>query len=145
MKEDDDEFKVFYLFAKGHNLEDKFEYAKAQKKFEKAWRISHTNLEKYVAARHLAGYQKSFKAQLEWFLKSLDYGLKIDDKTVMGMLPSHYHDIGECYEELKDYENAKANYILGKNYLEYIPTDKEGRWVIDALYEGIERMDQKGF
>lgn len=143
--DDDDLSKVFYLCSQAHNLEDKFDYAKAKEKFEEAWRISRTDFAKYVASRQLAGYQKSFEAQLEWFLKSLEYGLNIDQEVLKGMLSSHYHDIGECYEELKDYEKAKTNYLLGTKYLEYLGEDKDGRWVIDALYDGIERMTQKGF
>ena len=133
------------LYVKAYLLESEFDYKEAKKKYELLWSLSYDDYDRYFLARILAAYQNSFEDQLDWWLTALEYWVKLDREAFEGVLPSLYFEIGETYENLMDFKNAKAHYLLGSSFLKYLPGGDMAKWVIEALADGIERMNKKGF
>lgn len=137
--------QIFQLYLEGQTLEELCEFEEARRKFEQAWSLSQTDFEKSLSARFLAAHQNTSLIQLEWLTLSLNIVLKSSNQMLKTSLPLLYHEIGQCLEDLMEYANAKANYLMGQGHLDYLPNGGEGAWEIEALKECIERMDQMGY
>ncbi|MBK8503162.1 MAG: rRNA adenine methyltransferase [Saprospiraceae bacterium] len=127
------ENQVVRLCAEGMEFEGKGENGKASEKFEEAWNFSQNDFDKFTSAHYVARHQKSIIEKLNWDKTALDFALKISDKIVKGSLPSLYLNIGKCHEDLNDFVNARANYVSGKSYFEYLPTDGYGNMIKKVL------------
>jgi len=139
MKFDPDN-EVVKLCALGMEFEGKGEKKKAAKLFQKAWKVSDTYFDKYISAHYVARHQKSVAEKLQWDKTALGFALKIDNKTIKGILPSLYLNIGKCYEDLKDFDTARTHYMLGKSYFDYLPTDGYGNMIKAGVEAGMERV-----
>lgn len=135
--------KVVKLCAEGMEFEGKGEKGKASEKFELAWKLSESDFEKFTSAHYVARHQKSVSEKLKWDTIALDFALKIDDEKVEGTLPSLYLNVGKCYEDLKDFDNAKINYLSGKSYFDYLLNDGYGNMIKNGILSGIERISKK--
>ncbi len=136
------ENRIVKLCAEGMEFEGKGEKGKAAKKFEEAWHLSQNDFEKLTSAHYLARHQKSVTEKLKWDKAALEFALKINDKTIKGTLPSLYLNIGKCYEDLDDFDNAKTNYASGKSYFDCLPADGYGNMIRKGIENGIERINQ---
>lgn len=133
--------RVIQLCAEGMEAEGKGELIEASNLFNKAWTIAATDFEKFTAAHYVARRQKTISDKLKWDETALDYALKIDDETVKGALPSLYLNIGKCYEDLDDFENAKSNYETASSFQDFLPDDGYGNMVRAGISNGLIRVN----
>lgn len=101
---------------RGMEMEDKNQPDKALNLFTQGWNEATTDFEKFLAAYYIARQQKTAADQLKWLQTALDFGIKSNDESVKGALPSLYFKIARCYANLGDPENAQKNDELGTQY-----------------------------
>ena len=136
----DQDNEVVKLCAEGMEFEGKGQPEEALKLFQKAWNLSKTDFEKLTSAHYVARHQGSIEEKLNWDLIALNSALNIDDLTVKGTLPSLYLNIGKCYEDLNDFENARKNYLSAKSYFDFLPSDGYGNLIKMGVESGIKRV-----
>src|SRR6266481_2571877 len=107
---------VIKLCLQGMAMEEKGNPEEASRLFLQAWNEATNDFEKFTAAHFVARHQKNVSGKLKWLETALAFALKINDNAVNGALPSLYSNIGKCYEDLNDTENAKKNYELAKSF-----------------------------
>lgn len=107
----------------GMSLEDSGNVEEASTMFHKAWTEATDDYEKFIAAYHLARQQKDIIDKLKWMETSLQCALNINDDNVKSAYSTLYVNIAQCYEELRDSDNAKRNYKLSELY-KGAPSDK---------------------
>jgi rifampin ADP-ribosylating transferase len=77
---------------------------------------------------------------LKWDQIALQFALKIDSDTVKETYPSLYLNIAKCYEDLKDFANARKNYRLALSFTDLLPQDGYGNMIRVGITNGIERV-----
>ena len=132
--------KVIQLCAKGMELEGHGQSAEASAVFYEAWNVATTDFEKFTAAHYVARHQKNITDKLQWDKEALKYALQMDDETVKDTLPSLYLNIGKCYEDLGDFENAKMNYEAAFSFADSLPDDGYGNMIRTGIRNGLERV-----
>lgn len=114
---------VVKLCLLGMELEEKDKPDEAAKLFLQAWNEATNDFEKFIAAYYLARHQKTVSDQLNWLETALQFALKVNNEAVNSALPSLYLNIAKCFENLGNYDKAKANSDLATTY-KYYPSDK---------------------
>ena len=104
--------KVIRLCMQGIAMEEQGKPAEATLLFLQAWNEAANDFEKFIAAYYFARQRESAADRLQWYQTALQLALVIDSPAVEGALPALYLNIGKCYEELGDIENAKMNHEL---------------------------------
>jgi rifampin ADP-ribosylating transferase len=89
---------VIKLCIQGMAMEENGNAVEALKLFLQAWNESTNDFEKFTAAYYVARSQTDAHDKLEWFKKTLELGLKINDVTVTSAFPSLYSRTAYCYE-----------------------------------------------
>jgi rifampin ADP-ribosylating transferase len=107
---------VIKLCIQGMAMEENGTVDEARNLFLQAWNESTNDFEKFTAAYYVARSQTDVHEKLEWFKKTLEFGLKINDVTVTSAFPSLYSRTAECYEELNDPNAAERNRELAKSF-----------------------------
>src|SRR4051794_21226478 len=102
--------KVVQLCVKGMELEGQGQLTAASIIFNKAWDIAVNDFEKFTAAHYVARHQKSILDKLNWDQVALNHALMINNDAIKETLPSLYLNIGKCYEDLNDFDNASKFY-----------------------------------
>ena len=115
--------KIIKLCVQGMDMEGEGRPEEAGKLFLQAWEEATNDLEKFIAAHYVARTQTNVSDKLRWLKTALQFALKINDDTVKSAFPSLYSNIGKCYEDLDDAENAKKNYELARSFKDK-PSDK---------------------
>ncbi len=133
--------KVVELCIKGMELEGQGELTQAINVFDKAWNIATTDFEKFTAAHYVARHQKTIIDKLEWDKTALQHALNINDATIKSTLPSLYLNVAKCYEDLKDFEQAKTNYQEAFSFTSFLPEDGYGNTIKKGIDKGLERID----
>jgi rifampin ADP-ribosylating transferase len=132
--------KIVKLCAQGMSLEGEGKPEEAGKMFQQAWNESSNDFEKFTSAHYVARHQESVSDKLKWDSIALNFALKINDDTVKGTYPSLYLNIGKCYEDLKEMDNARKNYQLALSFSDYLPNDGYGKMIKSGIMNGIERV-----
>lgn len=132
--------KIVQLCAKGMELEGQGQLTDASNLFDEAWDIATTDFEKFMAAHYVARYQKSISDKLKWDETALQHALHTDDESVKGTLPSLYLNIGKCYEDLNDFDNAKNNYQAAFTFTSFLPDDGYGNMIKAGITNGLDRV-----
>ncbi|MEO8109604.1 MAG: tetratricopeptide repeat protein [Ginsengibacter sp.] len=132
--------KVIQLCAKGMELEGHGRPADASNLFNEAWNLATTDFEKFAASHYVARHQINILDKLKWDKKALKYALKIDNETVKGTLPSLYLNIGKCYEDLGDFENAKSNYQAAFSFTNFLADNGYGNMIKTGINNGLDRV-----
>ena len=132
--------KVIQLCVKGMESEGHGHLTEASNRFNEAWNLASTDFEKFTAAHYVARHQKSICDKLAWDEKALQHALKIEDETVKGTLPSLYLNVGKCYEDLSDFENAKSNYRAAFSFTHLLPDDGYGKMIRTGITNGLDRV-----
>jgi hypothetical protein len=114
---------VVKLCIQGLGLEEKTQPEEAGQIFMQAWNESSNEFEKFIAAYYVARHQKTIPDKLKWFELSLQAALKTGSDAVKGAFPSLYTNIARCYEDLRDFDNAKKNAALATTFMG-TPADK---------------------
>ena len=107
---------VIKLCVQAMGMEESGKAEEARRLFLQAWNESTNDFEKFTAAYYVARHQDNVRDKLRWLETSLKFALEINDVSVSGAFPSLYSNIGKCYEELNDSENAKKNYELANSF-----------------------------
>jgi tetratricopeptide (TPR) repeat protein len=131
---------VVKLCTQGMALEGQGKPEEASKLFIRAWDEAANDFEKFTAAHYVARHQKSVADKLKWDETALQLALKINDKSVKESLPSLHLNIAKCYEDLNDFENAKANYQLALSFTNVLPDNGYGNMIKGGIMKGIERV-----
>lgn len=131
---------VVKLCAQGMSLEGEGKPEEASKLFIKAWNEGANDFEKFIAAHYVARHKKSVADKLKWDETALQLALKIDDNAVKEAFPSLYLNIGKCYEDLNDFDNAKTNYQLALSFTTVLRDDGYGNMIKGGITKGIERV-----
>jgi len=113
---------IIKLCMTGMGLEESGNSDEALAMFQKAWKETRDDYERFITSYHLGRIQKSTIDKLKWMEMSLQCALKINDENVKSAYPTLHLNIAKCYEELGDSENAKRNYELS-NSTRGLPTD----------------------
>ncbi len=132
--------KVIQFCAKGMELEGQGQLTEAGNIFNEAWNIATNDFEKFTAAHYVARHQKTTSEKLKWDETALNHALNIEEKTVKGALPSLYLNIGKCYEDLSDFENAKKHYQSAFSLTSFLPDDGYGNMIRAGINNGLERI-----
>jgi tetratricopeptide (TPR) repeat protein len=136
----DPDNNIVKLCAQGMSLEGEGKKTEALKLFQQAWDEATNDFEKFTAAHYIARHQNSVVDKLKWDETALNCALKLNDNALKGTYPSLYLNIGKCYEDLNDFENAKKRYDLALSFTEYLPDDGYGNMIKNGIFKGIERV-----
>lgn len=132
--------KIVKLCAEGMELEGQGRNNEALKLFQQAWNEATNDFEKFTSAHYVARHQKSIADKLQWDERALQLALTINNETVKGAYPSLYLNIGKCYEDLNDFENATKNYELALSFTYLLSDDGYGNLINGGIMNGIERV-----
>jgi len=133
--------KVVQLCATGMDLEGQGKLTEASNHFEEAWNLASTDFEKFTAAHYMARHQKSILDKLNWDMIALKHALNINDDSIKETLPSLYLNIGKCYEDLGDFENAKNNYKSAFSFSTYLPDNGYGNMIKAGINRALARIN----
>lgn len=136
----DPDNNVVKLCAQGMDMEGKGNQEEASNLFLQAWNEATNDFEKFTAAHYVARHQKSVADKLKWDETALQIALKVNDTTIKGAYPSLYLNIAKCYEDLKDFDNARKNYQLALSYSNLLPDSGYGNMIKGGIMNGIERV-----
>lgn len=134
--------KIVQHCANGMQLEAEGKNSEAKALYQLAWDLAVNNIEKFTAAHYLARQQETIPEKLKWDLKSLVLALAVDDQNLKGAYPSLYLNVGKCYEDLRDYQEAKAYYQLAQSYTSYLLDDGYGNMIKGGIKDGLERISK---
>jgi len=135
--------KVVQLCAAGMELEGQGQAANASNLFNEAWNLATTDFEKFTAAHYVARHQKSIADKLKWDKTALAHALNINDESIKETLPSLYLNIGKCYEDLNDFDNAKTNYMAAFSFATYLPDNGYGNMIKAGIDNGLARTTNR--
>ena len=110
--------KIVQLCLRGMAMEERGELESTARLFLQAWEESTNDFERFLAAYYVARHQTTALEKLEWFGRSFNYALKINDVTVRAAFPALYSKIAECYEELNDRDKARKYCDLASSHSE---------------------------
>lgn len=125
------ENKVVFLCSRGMELEGEGLLKEASNLFNEAWNIANHR-------RH----QESIVDKLKWDTIALKHALNINDDSIEETLPSLYLNIGKCYEDLNDLDNARNNYQMAYSYATYLPDKEYGKMIKNGIHKALERISQ---
>ena len=131
--------KVVQLCARGMELEGQARSSEASCLFKEAWDVAATDFEKFTAAHYVARHQKSITDKLKWDKTALTHALNINDESIKETLPSLYLNIGKCYEDLNDFDNAKSNYQTALTYIMFLPDNGYRNMIKAGIEKGLDR------
>lgn len=114
---------VVQLCIQGMAKEDNNKREEAGQLFLKAWNDATNDFEKFLAAFYVARNQKEVADKLKWYHTALQYASKAEDQGVKSAFPALYSNIAQCYEALRDSDNAKKNHELANSFRNN-PSDK---------------------
>ena len=132
--------KIVQLCSHGMILEGEGKKAEAKQLFQDAWEKAVTDSEKFTAAHYLARKQNSVEEKLKWDMTALEFALKVKDDEMKSAYPSLYLNIGKCYEDMNDIENAKNYYLLAESYISYLQEDGYGNMMRAGIKNALERV-----
>ena len=131
---------IIKLCIEAMAMEEKGKSEEASKLFLLAWNEATNDFEKFIAAHYVARHQKNVSGKLKWLETALQFALKINNDSVKAAFPSLYLNIAKCYEELKDFDNARKNYQSALYFAGLLPDDGYGKMIKGGIMNGIERV-----
>ena len=90
--------KIVKYCLQGMAREEQGLVDEASELFHRAWREAEYDFEKFISAHYISRCQSDNSAKLEWLEKALEFGLLINDDSVISAFPKLYSDIAGCYE-----------------------------------------------
>jgi len=138
----DPDNNIVKLCAEGMCKEGEGKPGEAYELFTQAWNEATSDFEKLAAAHYVARYQKTIADKLQWDEVALGIALKINDESVKSTYPSLYLNIAKCYEDLKNFDQAKKNYQLALSFTKSLQDDRYATMIKAGIVKGIERVTQ---
>lgn len=111
---------IVKLCLQGMEMESKGDPEAAGKLFLQAWEEATNDFEKFLAAHYVARYQTNVSDKLQWLQTALHCALKMGNADVVGVLPSLYISIAQCYEDLSDFDSAKKSRESAASFMDKI-------------------------
>ncbi len=136
----DPENTVVKLCAQGMELEGQGNGDEAQLRFEQAWAESTNDTERCIAAHYVARHQKSIADKLLWDKIALDAALTTPDTDTKVMLPSLYLNVGKCYEDMHQDDDARENYEKARSFTHLLTDDGYGKMIRAGIENGLQRV-----
>jgi len=136
----DQQNPINQLCAQGMQLEGEAKPEEAAKLFMQAWNEAANTAEKFIAAHYVARHQGSVADKLKWDETALNLALELDNPEVNGALPSLYLNIAKCYEDLKDFDKARANYQSALECTKFLLDDGYGNMIRSGIKNGLDRV-----
>ena len=135
--------KVVQLCLTGMELEGQGKLTEAANHFEEAWGLATTDFEKFTAAHYVARHQKSIADKLKWDKTALTHAFNINNESIKETLPSLYLNIGKCYEDLNDFDNARSNYQAAFSFVTFLPDNGYGKMIKAGIEKGLGRTTNR--
>lgn len=136
----DPENHVVKLCAEGIAFEGEPE--KAGVYYQKAWDEAVNNEERFIAAHYVARIQATVLEKLKWDQIALREALSVDKEYTKAAYPSLYLNIGKCYEDLSDFEQAIKHYQEGLTFIDHLNDDGYSKMIKTGLENGLGRAMQ---
>jgi len=136
----DQQNPINQLCAQGMLLEGEAKPEEAAKLFMQAWNEATNTAERFIAAHYVARHQDSVADKLKWDETALSLALELDNPEVNGALPSLYLNIAKCYEDLKDFDKARANYQSALESTKFLLDDGYGNMIRSGIKNGLDRV-----
>jgi len=136
----DQQNPINQLCAQGMQLEGEAKPEEAAKLFIQAWNEASNTAEKFIAAHYVARHQITVSDKLKWDETALSLALELDNPEVNGALPSLYLNIAKCYEDLKDFDKARANYQSALECTKFLLDDGYGNMIRSGIKNGLDRV-----
>lgn len=137
----DPENEIVRLCAQGMEMEGQGRPAEAAGFFREAWEKAAGDFEKFTAAHYVARHQPDVQSKLSWDLQALKHALALNNDAVKGMLPSLYLNVGKCYEELGQKEDARLNYTAALSFIRFLSGDGYGEMIRKGIQSALERVN----
>lgn len=90
----------------------------------------------------MARHQNTIEEKLKWDTTALNFALKIEGNSIRSTLPSLYLNIGKCYEDLNDRENATLHYNIARSHFDFLPENGYGNLIKNGVENGIKRVEK---
>lgn len=103
---------VIKLCMEGTQAEFQGLIDKARSFYQKAWEAAQDDYEACVAAHYVARHQEDHRERLRWNQIALDKANVVNDQSVQGFYPSLFLNMGQSYELLGEFQEAKRYYGL---------------------------------
>jgi tetratricopeptide (TPR) repeat protein len=139
----DSDNHIVKLCAEGMSLEGQGKNDEALQLFQLAWNESSNDQEKFTSAHYVARYQKRTEDKLYWDKLALDLAINMNDEKIKAAYPSLYLNVGKCYEDLLDCENAYKHYELAQSFINHLGNDGYGEMIKKGIQMGIERTHKE--
>jgi len=136
----DQQNPINQLCAQGMQLEGEAKPEEAAKLFQQAWDEATNAAERFIAAHYVARHQNTVADKLKWDETALNLALELDNPEVNGALPSLYLNIAKCYEDLKDFDKARANYQSALECTKFLLDDGYGNMIRSGIKNGLDRV-----
>lgn len=107
--------EVVKYCLQGMAMEEKGLVDEASLLFHRAWNEAEYDFEKFISAHYISRCQSDNSEKLKWLKKTLEFGLIINDDSVVCAFPNLYSDIARCYEAMNDLVNVKVNSRLASS------------------------------
>ncbi|WPP52415.1 tetratricopeptide repeat protein [Catalinimonas niigatensis] len=140
MMEFDTNNTIIKICAQGMDCEGAGKPEEASRLFVQAWRKAASDTEKFISAHYVARHQKGVADKLRWDQIALAHAQKVTDKSVKAVYPSLYLNIAKCYEDLKDFDNARKNYQQAWSFVSHLSDDGHGKMIKSGITSGLERV-----
>ncbi|HTF05505.1 MAG TPA: rRNA adenine methyltransferase [Bacteroidia bacterium] len=137
----DPEHPIVKLCAEGMMQEGEGNPEGAARLFLQAWNESTDDFGKFIAAHYIARHQQSIADKLNWDEIALKHALNLRDEQVNAQLPSLYLNVAKGFEDLGQFENAKANYLLAQSFADAMPDDGYARMIRSGIMNGLGRIN----
>ncbi len=129
--------------TQGMELEHAFRTEEAAALFLEAWEIAATDEEKSIAAHYVARHAGSVEGKLDWDLKALEHGERVEADRAIALLPSLCLNVAKGYEDLSELETAIRFYNRANDYASTLPEDGYGQMLRAGVAAGLERTQKK--
>lgn len=103
---------VIKLCIQGTQAEFQGNVEKARALYQKAWDMAQDDYEACIAAHYIARHQENHDDRLHWNQVALDKAKAVTDQSIQDFYPSLFLNMGQSYELLGNYPEAKRYYDL---------------------------------
>lgn len=124
-------------------MEGQGRQTEAAELFQKAWHLSGSDQEKFVAAHYVARHQNSVAEKLQWDETALEYAQKLDIESIKSYLPSLHLNVGKCHEDLGRIEEAARQYQLANSMSCYLGNDGYGTMIKHGISAALSRLESR--
>lgn len=103
---------VIKLCVEGTQAEFQGQTEQARSLYQKAWEAAQNDYDACIAAHYVARHQDNPNDRLHWNQVALDKAKAVTDNSVQEFYPSLFLNMGQSYESLGNFNEAKRYYAL---------------------------------